>query len=288
MNRRNFLSLAGISSFYPCLGVMAEAKQNHQYKIGITDWHINSKCDPRAFQLASEFGLDGIQLSYVPTNQEHNLIHKEVRQKFLAAAAKHKVEIASMAMGVFNHYPFMTSQDAEKWVTQCMKFMPEFRQKVVLLAFFGKGDIKDKPQMQKLTIDRLKRIAPIAEKKGLTLGLETWLNMEDHMRILDAVGSNAVKVFYDTANMHKMGYNVPDEIRWLGKKNAICQIHLKENGNRLGQGKVNFLDVKQALQDINYKDWLIIESAIKNGWRESAKANGKYVRRLFNNDSLSR
>ena len=85
-----------------------------------------------------------------------------------------------------------------------------------------------------------------------------------------------------------MGYNVPDEIRWLGKKNAICQIHLKENGNRLGQGKVNFLDVKQALQDINYKDWLIIESAIKNGWRESAKANGKYVRRLFNHDSLSR
>jgi sugar phosphate isomerase/epimerase len=187
-----------------------------------------------------------------------------------------------MAMGIFNQRPFMTEPDAEKWVTQCLEFMPELKQKVVLMAFFGKGDMKDKPEMQKLAIERLKRLAPIAEKKGLTLGLETWLGMEDHMRILDAVGSNAVKVFYDTANMDKMGYDILKEIRWLGKKKAICQIHLKENGNRLGLGKVDFPKVKEALQDINYKDWLIIESAIKDGWKESAQANGKYLKTLFN------
>jgi sugar phosphate isomerase/epimerase len=82
--------------------------------------------------------------------------------------------------------------------------------------------------------------------------------------------------------MDKMGYDIIKEINWLGKKNAICQIHLKENGNRLGQGEVNFPDVKQALHDINYKDWLIIESAIKDGWKESAQANGKYLNKLFN------
>jgi sugar phosphate isomerase/epimerase len=282
MNRRKFLTVAGMSSLYPCLQAMAEPDKSHQYKIGITDWHINAKGDPKAFQLASEFGLDGIQLSYIPTNKTNNLTEPAVREKFLAESVKHKVEIASMAMGIFNQRPFMTEPDAEKWVTQCLEFMPELKQKVVLMAFFGKGDMKDKPEMQKLAIERLKRLAPIAEKKGMTLGLETWLGMEDHMRILDAVGSNAVKVFYDTANMDKMGYDILKEIRWLGKKNAICQIHLKENGNRLGQGKVDFPKVKEALQDINYKDWLIIESAIKNGWKESAQANGKYLKTLFN------
>lgn len=285
MNRRKFLTVAGLSSLYPCLGALAqqaEANKKHHYNIGICDWHIKSLGDPKAFQIASEAGLDGIQLSYNPLLEKNNLINKEARQLFLDESAKHKVEIASMAMGIFNGRPFATDPDAEKWVSQCMEIMTELKQKVVLLAFFGKGDLKDKPEMQKLTIERLKKLAPIAEKKGLTLGLETWLNMEEHMHILDAVGSNAVKVFYDTANMDKMGYDVTKEIRWLGKKNAICQIHLKENGNRLGQGKVNFPEVKQALHDIDYKDWLIIESAIKDGWKESAQANGKYLNQLFN------
>lgn len=282
MNRRKFLTIAGMSSLYPCLEAMAEPNSAHQYKIGIVDWHINAKGDPKAFQIASEAGLDGIQLSYIPNSEKHDLMKKEVRQNFLDESAKHNVAINSMAMGIFNPMPFATTPDAEKWVSQCLDIMTELKQKVVLLAFFGKGDIKDKPELQKLTIERLKRLAPLAEKKGITLGLETWLNMEEHMKILDAVGSDAVKVFYDTANMTKMGYDINDEIRWLGKKKAICQIHLKENGNRLGLGKVNFPEVKQALHDIDYKDWLIIESAIKDGWKESAKANGKYLNKLFN------
>lgn len=57
---------------------------------------------------------------------------------------------------------------------------------------------------------------------------------------------------------------------------------MKENGNRLGQGRVNFPKVKEALQDIDYKDWLIIEASVKNGWEESAKANGVYLNELFN------
>ena len=38
----------------------------------------------------------------------------------------------------------------------------------------------------------------------------------------------------------------------------------------------------KALEDIDYRDWLVIESAIKDGWKESATANRKYVDSLFN------
>lgn len=40
---------------------------------------------------------------------------------------------------------------------------------------------------------------------------------------------------------------------------------MNENGNRLGQIRVNFPKVKEALQDIDYIDWLIIEASVKNG-----------------------
>ena len=282
MDRRKFLTLAGLSSIYPSIELMAAAESKHHFKVGICDWHINSKGDLKAFEIASELGFDGVQVTYLPDNKKYDLKLKETRQLYLDASAKFKVEIASMCMGIFNSRSFMTTNETDQWVRECLQIMPFLKQKIVLLAFFSKSDMKNKPELQKIAVERLKMIAPMAEKLGITLGLETWLNKEEHMRVIDAVGSDAVKVYYDTANMNRMGYDVQKEIQWLGKKNAICQIHLKENGNRLGSGKVDFVKVKQALEEIEYKGWLVIESAIKGGWKESGLANRKYVGKLFN------
>ena len=57
-------------------------------------------------------------------------------------------------------------------------------------------------------IARLKKAAPKAEAAGVVLGVESYLNADEHLRILDAVDSPAVKVYYDVANMNKMGYDV--------------------------------------------------------------------------------
>ena len=46
----------------------------------------------------------------------------------------------------------------------------------------------------------LKRVAPKAEKRGVTIGLENWLSADDHRRLLDRIGSPAVKVYYDVGN----------------------------------------------------------------------------------------
>ena len=83
--------------------------------------------------------------------------------------------------------------------------MAKMKQRIALLAFFSKGDIKDKPQEQAEVIRRLKQVAPEAEKAGVILGIESWLNADEHLRILDAVGSPAVQVYYDVANMEKHG-----------------------------------------------------------------------------------
>jgi len=49
-----------------------------------------------------------------------------------------------------------------------------------------------------------------------------------------------VKIYYDVANSTQRGYDVPREIRWLGKQQQICEFHMKENGALLGHGKVDF------------------------------------------------
>ena len=143
-------------------------------------------------------------------------------------------------MGILNQRPLATDPEAVGWVSDCLDAMKAMDQKIVLLAFFGKGDLKGKPGMQEAAVRALKQLAPKAEKLGKTLGLESYLNMQEHLKIIDAVGSDALKVYYDVANMAKMGYDIYQEMEQLGNQKLICQVHLKENGVRLGSGVVDF------------------------------------------------
>lgn len=239
-------------------------------------------------EFARELGLDGVQVSFGKPGGPSDLRQPAVRQQYQEAASRYGVEIASLAMGVLNDVPYSADPDAERWVEQCVDIMPTLGQKIVLLAFFGAGDIKDKPQAQQAVIQRLKGVAPRAEKAGVVLGLETWLNADEHLRILDAVASPAVQIYYDTANMQARGYDIYQEIRRLGKE-RICELHCKENGTLLGKGRVDFVKVAQAIEDIGYGGWLIIESAVGGGLnvRDSYIHNQKFLRSVFDHTATS-
>ena len=64
----------------------------------------------------------------------------------------------------------------------------------------------------------IKGIVPKAEKQGVMLGMENWLSAEDNMRIIDRVGSPAVKVYYDVGNSADKGRDILKEIRTLGSE----------------------------------------------------------------------
>lgn len=238
--------------------------------------------DVASFELAREIGLDGVQVSFDPTNERSDLRRESVRQRFLLAAKTQGIEIASLGMGILNSVPLATEDRAEQWVRECIDLMPALEQRVVLLAFFNAGDIQGKPDLQGKLIERLKRLAPAAERAGVVLGLETWLNAEDHLRILDAVGSPAVQVYYDVANMQQRGYDLGRDIRRLGKE-RICQVHCKERDALLGDGKVDFHVVKEALDEIQWTGWLVIEGSIPPGGETVAayRKNQQFLRNVF-------
>ena len=56
--------------------------------------------------------------------------------------------------------------------------------------------------------------------------MENYLSAEDNMRIIDRVGSPAVKVYYDVGNSTDKGRDILKEIRTLGK--LICELHAKD------------------------------------------------------------
>lgn len=258
------------------------ADSKRVFKVGACDWSIQSRGDVAAMQMAKNIGLDGVEVSFGRPGDKSDLRDEENRKRYQAESKAQGVEICSLAMGILNEIPYATSPEAEQWVLDCIEVMPKLDQKVVLIAFFSNGDLKDKPDMQQAAIARLKKAAPKAEKAGVVLGIESYLSAEEHMRMLDAVGSPAVKVYYDVANMEKMGYDVYKEIRQLGR-DRICQIHCKENGFLLGQGKIDFAKVKEAVDEIGWQGWLVIEGAVPQGGQmfESYVQNQKFLRGLF-------
>ena len=271
-------SLALFSQLTPLRAALAKRR----FKIGACDWSIGQMANPKAFEVAKQIGLDGVQVSLGTAGDNMKLRQAEVRQQFKEAAQQAGQEIASLAIGELNGIPYKSDPRTEAWVSDCVDVMQALGVKVVLLAFFGNGDLVGDAKGTDEVVRRLKKVAPKAEKAGVFLGLESWLSAEDTMRIMDKVGSPAVKMYYDVCNSTDRGYDIVKEIRWLGQKN-ICEFHLKENGFLLGKGKVNLEKVRDAINDIGYEGWMQIEGAVppKGDLMQSYVANQKYVRELF-------
>ena len=180
-----------------------------------------------------------------------------------------------------NNVPYKSDPRTIEWVNDCIDVCKALGLRTVLLAFFSKGDLRGDAAGTDEVVRRLKAVAPKAQQAGVALGIESWLSAEQHLEILERVGSKAVQVYYDVCNSNDMGYDIYKEIRLLGKR--ICEFHAKENGALLGQGKVDFKKVRAALDDIGYSGWLQIEGAVPAGqpMMQSYQANCRFMRKLF-------
>jgi sugar phosphate isomerase/epimerase len=130
-------------------------------------------------------------------------------------------------------------------------------------------------------VEVLKPVAAKAEKLAIVIGFENWLSADDNMRLLDRIGSPAVKVYYDVGNSTDKGRDVYKEIRLLGKRKLICEFHFKDGDHRLGQGRIDFRQVRRALDDIDYSGWLQIEAAAPHSIVADYTADCGYLRKVF-------
>jgi len=249
-------------------------------KIGACDWTLNKRTDPAALELAKKLGLDGIQVDFGNQKDALPLRKPELQRKYLEMAKSLNVEIGSLALGTLNEVPLKSDPQAEQWLAESVDVCKALGVTVVLVPFFGKGDLRNDQPGTDAVVAALKRVAPKAEKQGVILGLESWLSAEQHVDIIDRVGSSAVQVYYDVGNSQKAGYDIFKEIRSLGKR--ICEFHAKDNEDLYGKGTMNFPEVCKAMEDISYNGWMQIEGTkTPLGIEESIRYDLRYLRGVF-------
>jgi len=266
-----------------CLWSGASAQnvgQKPGVRFGVCDWTIGKTGDPAALGLASKLGLEGVQVSLVIKNDKLELAQASLQKSYLEAAEKHGIGIASFAIGDLNNIPYKSDPRAEQWIDQSIAICRAMNIKIVLVPFFGKGDLRKDPKGMETVIERLKRVAPKAENAGVILALESWLSAEDHLKIINAVGSPAVQVYYDVGNSQEAGYDILKEIRLLGAR--ICQFHAKDYKDLYGKGTMDFKAVRKAMEDIGYDSWFVLEGTeLPLGVEKSIRYDLDYLRTIF-------
>jgi L-ribulose-5-phosphate 3-epimerase len=248
--------------------------------LGVCDWTIGKTGDPAAFELAARLGLDGVQVSLVPKGESLALADPECRRAYLLAARKARIPIASFAIGELNDVPLKGDPRAEKWLDKGIEVASAMGVKVILVPFFGKGELRDDPDGVDAIVAALKRLAPKAEAMQVVLALESYLSAAELLKILERVESPAVKVYYDVGNSQDMGYPILDEIRRLGLR--IIEVHAKDTKDLYGKGSMDFRAVCRALKGIGYEGWMVIEGTkMPLGIEDSIRYDAAHLRQVF-------
>ena len=279
VSRRGFLGSSAGALLASRYAPLLAAPQSRWFKIGACEWSLG-KSDPSCFQVAKQIGLDGVQVNMGTVRNDMQLRRPEVQKAYLAAAKAAKLEIGSLAIGEMNQVPLKRDPRAAAWLAESLGVAKALGITLIMPACFGNGDLDMSNASE---IDHLvkvvREVAPRAEKEGLTIGLESYLSAEDNLRLLERIGSSAVKVYYDVGNSTDKGRDIYREIRLLNQR--ICEFHAKDGKHLLGQGRIDFKKVRAAIDAIGYNGWIHLECARPRELVADYTAQRKYLRSVF-------
>ena len=285
LNRRKFIRRGGAALAFRALSGRLQAAYT-KLKIGAPDWNLQLEAEPASVKLARSIGFDGVQISLGHSTDpksppEHLPVSESDRlERFLAESRKNNLPIASTCVEILHRNYLKNDPLGKKWVAESIPLTRKLGARVILLPFFGKGALQRRDEMDYVA-DFLKEIGPEAEKTGVILGLENTISAEDNARILDRAQSKAVLVYYDVGNSFNNRFDIYKEIPWLGK-DRICEFHLKDNPHLLGQGKIDFRRVIEAIAEIGFSGWAQLETASPSGdVKTDMKTNLDYIRGLL-------
>jgi len=254
-------------------------------KIGIHSWVLETQHPlPLAIKRAAQigyqgyeidignFGGSGLGLQILPDRMSESN-REEIRQARDAAG----IPICSLCLGALWHYPLSGEDETFRQrgveITQAAVGLAADLGADVILLPLGQPQGVSNSQAWTNTIRSLEQCLTVTEQAKITLALENvcsnyLLSADDLARMIDELNSPFLKVYYDVANNAWLGMDPSSEIRSLASR--ICRLHFKNRSSLRGTpnsvtnsvgdpGIVNFQAVSNAIHEINYQGYLVLE-----------------------------
>jgi L-ribulose-5-phosphate 3-epimerase len=243
-----------------------------------------------AIRLAGDLGFDGVEL-VVPEEQEIlRLSRPEGAREVLYWCEEAGCRISSLSIAPYRKHSFAGPQDdlegSVEFISSCIEAGANVKASALLLPHFERERVDLDDARERRYIEGFARCAPIAEKYGVVLGLETSFSSEQLIRIVDAVSSSHVGVYHDLANAIHYGHDPIEMTRALGKR--IAMVHVKEFGaDHLGQGTLDWPRCLGELFRTGYEGWLVFETSRTTDPRSAAARNLRFLREKIESLGIS-
>lgn len=245
-------------------------------KKGISIWSFPASMKTEeCIKMAKDADFDGIELALNETGELSLSSTADEIRNYKRIADEIGIEISSLATGLFWSYS-LTSSDIEvrkkaKEVVIKQLFAASVLGVDTILVipgavgvdFISGAEVVEYDIVYDLALEAIKELAPFAEEKKVSIGLENvWnkfllspLEMRD---FIDKVGSEYVGAYFDVGNVIYSGY--PEHwIKILGKR--IKKVHFKDYRREAG-GLAGFVDLLAG--DVDYKR--VVEELKKVGY----------------------
>ena len=253
-------------------------------KKGINFWSFAPNTSVEvAMELAKKTGFEAIEIAVTEEGEINLNSSEEEIKKILGYARNVGVEIASLATTLLWKYT-LTSNDpkerekAKSIVEKSLEIASWLEIDAVLVvagvveSLSPGGEIIAYDVVYERSLNALRELAPIAESKKVTLGIENvWnkflLGPTEMGDFIDRVESDYVGCYFDVGNILSMG--LPEQwIRILGPK--IKRVHFKDFKRSVGNingfvdllsGDVNWPEVMVALKEVGYDGYVTAETS---------------------------
>lgn len=258
-----------------------------RYQIGVCDWMVLKRQKLGEFKLAKELGCDGIEMDMGGLGNRNSFDNK-MRDPKMVRLFKHTADsfglkVGAVAMSGFYGQSF-AKKESWRWLIQdCLNTMNAMGAKVAFLPLGGCGNNwTDSLQLRRQIVWRLHEIGEMAKARGMVIGIDTPLDAEGNIKLLDEINSDGIKIFYKFQTAIENKRDIAKEIKTLGK-DRICAIHASNtDGVWLRNDKaVKMKKIKKALDKAGWSGWLFVErSRDVNQVRNVKKNYGENVKYL--------
>lgn len=253
-------------------------------KIGTRTGSIGAEGE-NALPVAAELGFAGVEFSISARDPAGNILAEQAGWDTLKRqAAETGVTVCSLCVG--NLGVMLTGDGAARRqgievATNAIAAAAFLDARVILCAMDAPADQPYDESFDRW-VDGFGEIMPAAEQAGVVMAPESVgrthpQSAERFQRLVAAVDSPQIGVYFDVGNAHTQGFDPAADLRALG--GIISQIHTKEPDQipLMGTGPLDWDAIFAAIEAIGYDGWLVLETSTGDDAHASAVYNREFL-----------
>jgi len=220
------------------------------------------------FQYAADLDLDCIEFILDYDKVESNpLLNDRGIDEIISLSDKTGVKIYSICADYFMEAPLHSrNEDSAQKNRKILKNLLDKTRRLgvknIVIPCVDNSSLHNDEDIMRF-YNGLSPLIETAENYDINLSLETDLQPNRFVELLDKFDSNKVTVNYDTGNSAALGYDIEQEFKCYGQD--ITDIHIKDRvlgGGSviLGTGSTNFRELFKSVKIYNYKGPFIMQA----------------------------